>query len=210
MYPVPDNCGKGAAMLLLSLSLVSLQPGRAQCIVVGPKNAATSANVPYAGSDYAFHNPSNALVNDNNFAYAASLASIFNKTTDYLQVKDFGFNIPTAATICSIEAKVVKSATDIDLLIISAWVKDYDVRIIKNNMLAGNNQKNIAAWNDAPTAVTYGGSDPLWGTTWSPAEVNNSNFGLSIAAEVKTGIGLLPVINIDNVSLTVYYLAPSV
>ncbi|MCS3796666.1 T9SS type A sorting domain-containing protein [Niastella sp. OAS944] len=210
MYPVPDNCGKGAAMLLLSLSLVSLQPGRAQCIAVGPKSPATSANVSYSGSDYAFHNPSNALVNDNNFAYAASLASIFNKTTDYLQVKDFGFNIPTAATICNIEAKVVKSATDIDLLIISAWVKDYDVRIIKNNVLAGNNQKNSAAWNDAPTAVTYGGSDPLWGTTWSPAEVNNSNFGLSIAAEVKTGIGLLPVINIDNISLTVYYLDPSV
>lgn len=209
MYPVPVNCGKGAAMFLLFLSLNSLQPGRAQCIVVGPKNPATSANVPYAGSDYSFHNPSNALLSDNTFAYAASLASLFNKTTDYLQVKNFGFNIPTAATICSIEANIIKSASDIDLLIISAWVKDYDVRIIKNNVLAGNNQKQSAAWADAPTTSTYN-ADPLWGTTWSPAEVNSSNFGLSIAAEIKTGIGLLPVVNIDNISLTVSYLDPSV
>lgn len=210
MYPVPENCGKGTAMLLLSLSLISLQPAQAQCIAVGPNNPATSANVPFSGSDYAFHNPSYALADDNNFSSAASLASIFNKTTDYLQVKNFGFNIPTAATICSIEANVVKSASDIDLLIISAWVKDYDVRIIKNNVLAGTNMKKSPGWDDSPTATTYGDADPLWGTTWSPADVNNSNFGLAIAAEIKTGIGLLPVVNIDNISLTVSYLDPSV
>jgi len=135
---------------------------------------------------------------------------LFNKTTDYLQVKDFGFNIPTAASICGIEAQIVKSADDIDILLIGAWVKDYNVRIIKNNALAGSNKANSTEWPSSPATATYGGVNDLWGTTWSPAEVNSSNFGLSLAAEIKTGIGLLPVVKVDYISLTVYYLDPSV
>ena len=77
-------------------------------------------------------------------------------------------------------------------------------------MLSGSNQKQSAEWGSSPATATYGGVNDLWGTTWSPAEVNNNNFGFSIAAEIKTGIGLLPVVNIDYIGLTVYYLDPSV
>jgi hypothetical protein len=209
MYPVSENCGKRTAMLLLFFAFITCQHAQAQCNASGPNSAATSANVSYTGSDYAFHNPVNVLANDNTVSSAASLASLFNKTTDYLQVKDFGFNIPTAASICGIEAQIVKSADDIDLLIISAWVKDYNVRIIKNNALAGNNKANGTEWPASGTTVTYGGINDLWGTTWSVAEVNSNNFGLSIAAEIKTGIGLLPVVKVDYIGLTVYYLDPT-
>jgi hypothetical protein len=209
MYPLSENNGKGAAMLLLFSTFISFQYAQAQCNAVGPNSAGTSANVSYSGSDYAFHNPANVLTNDNNVASAASLASLFNKTTDYLQVKDFGFNIPTAASICGIEAQIVKSADDIDILLIGAWVKDYNVRIIKNNALAGNNKANATEWPSSGITATYGGANDLWGTTWSPAEVNSNDFGLSIAAEIKTGIGLLPVVKVDYISLTVYYLDPT-
>lgn len=209
MYPVSENYGKGAAMLFLFFTFISFQYAQAQCNASGPNSAATSANVSYAGSDYAFHNPVNVLTNDNTVASAASLASLFNKTTDYLQVKDFGFNIPTAASICGIEAQIVKSADDIDILIIGAWVKDYNVRIIKNNALAGSNKADATEWPSGSTTATYGGVNDLWGTTWSVADVNSSNFGLSIAAEIKTGIGLLPVVKVDYIGLTVYYLDPT-
>lgn len=209
MYPVSENFGKGAAMLFLFFTFISFQYAQAQCNAAGPNSAATSANVSYTGSDYAFHNPVNVLTNDNTVASAASLASLFNKTTDYLQVKDFGFNIPTAASICGIEAQVVKSADDIDILIIGAWVKDYNVRIIKNNALTGTNKADATEWPSSGAAFTYGGVNDLWGTTWSPAEVNSNNFGLSIAAEIKTGIGLLPVVKVDYIGLTVHYLDPT-
>lgn len=209
MYPVPENCGRGTAMLLLFLTFISLPPAWAQCISVGPNSPATSADVSFTGSDYSFHNPLNALVNDNSTSWAASLASLFNRQTNYLQVKNFGFNIPAAATICGIEAQIVKSAADIDILIIGAYVRDYDVRIIKNNALTGSNLKHATEWGSSPAADTYGGVNELWGTTWSPADVNSNNFGLSISAEIKTGIGLLPVVNIDYMGISVYYLDPS-
>ena len=210
MYPVPQKRSYKIAALLFCYALLTIRFSQAQCIASGINSPATSANVSYTGSDYAFHNPANVLTNDNTVASAASLASLFNKTTDYLQVKDFGFNIPTAASICGIEAQVVRSADDIDILIISAWVKDYNVRIIKNNALAGSNMASATEWPSSSTTATYGGVNALWGTTWSPAEVNSNNFGLSIAAEIKTGIGLLPVVKVDYIGMTVYYLDPSV
>lgn len=209
MYPVSENNGKGAAMLLLFFTFICFQNARAQCNAVGPNSAAISANVSFSGSDYAFQNPVNVLTNDNTVASAASLASLFNKTTDYLQVKDFGFNIPTAASICGIEAQIVKSADDIDILIIGAWVKDYNVRIIKNNALEGTNKADGTEWPSSSTTANYGGVNDLWGTTWTPAEVNSNDFGLSIAAEIKTGIGLLPVVKVDYIGLTVHYLDPT-
>ena len=210
MNPVPQKRSYKIAALLFCYALLTIRFSQAQCIATGTNSPATSANVSYTGSDYAFHNPVNVLSNDNTVSSAASLASLFNKTTDYLQVKDFGFNIPTAATICGLEAQVVKSADDIDILIISAWVKDYNVRIIKNNALAGNNMASATEWPSSSTTATYGGVNDLWGTTWSPAEVNSNNFGFSISAEIKTGIGLLPVVKIDYIGMTVYYLDPSV
>jgi hypothetical protein len=208
MYPVPQKRSYKIVMFLFCYALFTPRFSQAQCIASGPNSPGTSANV--SSGDYAFQNPSNALVSDNTFSSAASLASLFNKTTDYLQVKNFGFNIPTGATICGIEAQVVRSATDIDILLIGAWVRDYDVRIIKNNALEGSNQKQSSGWSSSPATATYGGVNALWGTTWSPTEVNSSDFGFSISAEIKTGIGLLPVVNIDYISLTVYYLDPSV
>jgi hypothetical protein len=210
MYPVPRKRPFRIAMLFFCYSFVSIHYTQAQCNASGPNDPATSANVPFTGSDYEFDDPLNTLTNDNNLATAASLASIFNRQTDYLQAKNFGFNIPTAASICGIEAHVTKIASDIDILLISAYVRDYDVRLIKNNVLTGDNLKNATEWSSSGTTTTYGGVNELWGATWTPADVNNNNFGLSIAAEIKTGIGLLPVVGIDHISLTVHYLDPTV
>jgi hypothetical protein len=210
MYPVPRKNPFRIAMLFFCSSLFSIRYTQAQCIAVGPNNPTTSDNVPFTGSRYDFITESNALVSDNNFASAASLLSILPEQTDYLQVKGFGFNIPTAASICGIEAHVTKSATDIGILFISAYVQDYNVRLIKNNALIGTSLNQGSAWSSSNTTTTYGGVNELWGTTWSPTDVNSNNFGFSIAAEVKTVIGLLPVVNIDHISLTVYYLDPTV
>jgi hypothetical protein len=210
MYPVPQKRSYKIVMLLFCYALFTSRFSQAQCIASGPNSPATSANVPFSGSDYAFDDPLNALASDSTFSSAASIASLFNKTTDYLQVKNFGFNIPTAAAICGVEAHVVRSATDIDILLIGAWVKDYDVRIIKGDTLTGANRKQSSEWVSTLTTATYGGVNDLWGTTWSAADVNSNNFGLAVSAEIKTGIGLLPVVNIDYISMTVYYLEPSV
>ena len=55
--------------------------------------------------------------------------------------------------------------------------------------------------------ATYGSPAVLWGTTWLPAEVNDSGFGLQLRP-INRGI-LLAQAFIDYVQVTVYYTNPT-
>lgn len=208
MYPFPRKRSYTIAMLFFCYVLFSNSFTQAQCIASGPNSPASSASVPFSGSDYSFSNPLNALSDDNSNSEAASVLSLFNRQTDYLQAKDFGFSIPTAASICGIEVHVKKSADNV--LLNLAYVKDYNVRIIKNNTLTGPDRSDANEWSSSPAYITYGGPDDLWGVTWSPTDINSNNFGFSIAGEIVTTAALFPSARIDHISITVYYLEATV
>lgn len=205
--PIPINRGRLIALPLLCSFLFAIRFSQAQCIASGPMGPATSTDVSYAGSDYSFNTPSNALLDDNNNTVAASVFSLFSKQTDYLQVKGFGFNIPTGATICGIEVNVVKSAANV--LLNLATVTDYNVRILKNGTLTGSNMADgTTQWSSTETTTTYGGNGQLWSASWTPSDINSNNFGFSIAAEINTTVSLFPSAQINYISMTVYYLPP--
>jgi hypothetical protein len=208
--PIPNNRGNKIALLLLGSVLFTTRITQAQCIASGPMSPAASASVPYAGSNYSFSNPSNVLVDDNNRATASSFIGLLGGQTQYLQASDFGFSIPTAATICGIEVTVEKSATNVNLLL-GSWVKDLNVRILKNGVLTGNNLADISTvWSGTDSYTTYGNNNELWGASWSPADINSNNFGISFSAQLQGLITLLPSARINYISMTVYYLDPSV
>jgi hypothetical protein len=209
MYPLPVLRGNKIAMILCFFVLSTNRYAQGQCIASGPNSPAASSSVSFSGSDYTFDNPMNTLNDDNNFSEASSVFSLFNKQTEYLQAKDFGFSIPTGATICGIEVSVIKSATNV--LLNLATVKDYNVRIIKNNTLPGTNLADgTTQWSSSETYSTYGGVNELWGTSWSPTDINSSDFGISFSAEIETTASLFPSARIDHISITVYYLDPYV
>lgn len=209
MYPVPEFRGNKIAMLLFCAAFFITPFIQAQCTASGPNSPATSSNVPFAGSDYSFNNPLNALFNDGSNAVAASILSFSSKQTDYLQAQGFGFSIPTAATICGIEVNVVKSAANV--LLNLATVKDYSVRVMKNGALTPSNLADgITQWPSSDVTASYGSASQLWGTTWTPADINSANFGFSIAAEIDGTLALFPAARINYISMTVYYLDPSV
>ena len=65
----------------------------------------------------------------------------------------------------------------------------------------------MGEWNISEDYVTYGGSTDLWGTTWTPADINNqAGFGFETSAscsgavESKTCYGY-----INHIRATVYY-----
>jgi hypothetical protein len=59
------------------------------------------------------------------------------------------------------------------------------------------------AWPDTDTYQMYGGSSDLWGTTWTPADINSPDFGFSFQADAENSIA-----SIDHVRTTVYYSVP--
>jgi hypothetical protein len=172
--------------------------------------AATASSVSVVANDYSFNNPLNALASDNSRSTAASILSLLSGQTEYLQVTDFGFSIPTAATICGIEVHIEKNATN--LLLNFTSVKDNSVQIIQNGTRTGTNlaQTNVVWSEDNDANYTYGYTNELWGTSWTPSDINRSDFGVAISAQIVGIIGLLPAARIDHISMTVYYLDPSV
>jgi hypothetical protein len=209
MYPVPKNRGSKIAMILCFSFLLNFQFVKAQCIASGPRPPATSSSVSFAGSDYGFSSPLNTLLDDANNATASSILSFSSKQTEYLQVKGFGFSIPTAASICGIEVTVVKSAANV--LLNLATVTDYNVRVMKNGTPTGTNLADgITEWPSSDTYASYGGTNQLWGSTWSPTEINDADFGFSISAEIDGTLALFPVARINYISMTVHYLDPTI
>lgn len=54
--------------------------------------------------------------------------------------------------------------------------------------------------------VAYGDESNLWGTTWTPAEVNASTFGCLLTA--TEGSGGTEEVTLDAIRITVYYTLP--
>lgn len=210
MNPIPENHGNKIALILFCYVLITIRFAQAQCIAVGPNSPGTSASVSFAGSDFDFNNPANCLISDNNRATATPTIFLLSGQTEYLQATNFGFSIPTAATICGIEVNIERSATN--LLLNFTSVTDNNVRIIKGGTRTGTNLANTSdpwpADNDATT--NYGNNNELWGTSWSPTDINSTNFGIAISAQITGIVGLLPSARINHISMTVYYLDPSV
>ena len=160
-------------------------------------NNTSSATNSSAGAPRSWVNPTNALVSDSTYT-TATIAGRFsgNDFSEYLQVRDFGFAIPSGATIDGIviEIRAYRS---------SAWTDGSGFYVMKGSNFHGSSNTSF------PTSVaytTYGTSSSLWSTTWTPAEINDSGFGVNIFAECNNNDATDGRITyIDHVRITVYY-----
>lgn len=171
----------------------------------------TSANSPATLADdsaigtVVWNNPSNA--SSQNDTYAGSQPDGDLTITHYLKATDFGFSVPTGATINGIVVEVDKYSTasggDEDVL-------DYRVRIVKGGTIGSTDKSSASEWSgtDTDTYITYGSSSDLWGETWTAADINGSTFGFAIAAQHTCGlcsVGVSDTTFIDHIRITVYY-----
>jgi hypothetical protein len=107
-------------------------------------------------------------------AWASSGAS---SSSTNLYVSNYGFNIPTGATILGIEVSVVAGST---------WTANTLENTVRLAMAASagtlsTDNKASGAARTPLSAVTYGGAADLWGestATLTPAVINSSNFGI--------------------------------
>ena len=82
-------------------------------------------------------------------------------------------------------------------------LQDSNVQLLKAGAPVGSNKAVATNWGFTNSTVTYGSSADLWGTTWTPADVNASNFGLRFAA--KNVAAASATASLDYVSITVQY-----
>ncbi len=160
-------------------------------------NAGTGTNTTVVGSaDWA--NPGFIIADDTSYASATLTGSILS--SGYLEGTDYGFAIPIDAAINGIVVTIGRheSGTRPDYL----DVRDSTVKLMKAGVLTGNNKAAAGTeWpTTAATPAVYGTSADLWGTTWTPADINNNNFG--VALSVISGVNRIAYVDYMRISVT--------
>jgi hypothetical protein len=112
-------------------------------------------------------------------------------TSHYLDATNFGFSIPGGATIQGIEV-----TADLSRDFITAV--DSSIILIKGGVLqTATNRYQYDPWTGIRK---WGGPTDLWGGTWSNSDINSSNFGVAMAADIESDTA-----KVDYVSMKVYY-----
>lgn len=190
------KCNLLSIKLILSLVFAFVKAFAEQTELLSPGSTGTNSG---AGTRN-WSNTGNIGSSDNNRATCGAL--ILGDITYYLTATNFGFSIPDDATIDGIVVEIEKSATGL-----LANVTDYSVRIIKGGSISGSNLAGSGSWPSSDAYSVYGGASALWGLTWSPTDINSSNFGIAVSANLG-GVAVLPTARIDHIRISVYYTPP--
>lgn len=141
--------------------------------------------------------PNNAKTSDN--VYATTDASTGTLISHYIKATNFGFNIPSGATINGIGVEIEKkrrSGTYEEI--------DYELWIVKADGTLGNVNKADTGtnWGTTDAYYGYGGVSDLWGESWDNTKINNINFGIIFSAITNINYSQA---YIDHIRITVYY-----
>ncbi|MBI4802296.1 MAG: hypothetical protein HY796_07205 [Elusimicrobia bacterium] len=159
--------------------------------------AAADAKNPGAASGTNWTTPANIADGVN-----ATYASYNNTTQDYLKVTNFKFSISSAATINGITVTRKGHGDGV-----TAAKRQYAIGLTKDGAaLAGTAKTGVDLPQDTDDVVSTGTTTDLWGTTWSTADINSSNFGIIFYDNDTTS----DAIYFDSVTITVSYTGPSV
>lgn len=157
----------------------------------GPNNAGTFASDNSLGV-VAITNPSNAQLSDN--SYATSILLI-TQISNYLKATNFGFAIPSDASIAGVTVAIERSSNTLN------GTHDSSIRLVKGGVISGNDKAAAGLWPTSDAVATYGSSTDLWGLTLTPTDVNLSTFGVVISSVAD----LASTAQIDYISMTIDY-----
>jgi hypothetical protein len=160
----------------------------------------TQENDTSAGNK-AWSNLGNILEDDGSFA--TSNLSGQNDTTNYLKATNFGFSIPSNATIVNIAVRIVASASA------ATTIKPNVVKLVVGGSVVGNNMVSGASYfGTSTTALIYEGSPSAWGVTVTPDDINNANFGVVYQAIFGAASGSATA-NVDSIFMYITYRLPA-
>ena len=139
-----------------------------------------------------------------NIAVAGTSVATMNtfgadQVVPFIRASNFGFNIPSGATIDGVEVRIVYGASvpanypveDLHL----AW------GVSAANLSVDNNATGLAG-ND--TTIDYGGVSDTWGSSLTTGIINSSDFGMVVQFD-RVGTTFSRAMRIEEVLMNVHY-----
>jgi hypothetical protein len=164
---------------------------------VGPYDPGTVVDDSAVGTR-TWSNPDYAKSNDGSYAYTTCPSSI--RYSHYLKATNFGFSIPSGATIDGIKVEIDRKRDS------SSSVLDYVIKLVIGGSVTGSNY--AVTWTNWPTSdayASYGGSSDKWGLTPTVSQINSSDFGVVLQVEMEPPPMTTAYAYVDHIRITVYY-----
>lgn len=162
------------------------------------RSPTTCVNATGIGSD-AWSNAGGALASDNN---RATVVINDNEVSNYLGCVGYNFNIPAGATITGIRVNVERSSNN------TGTQRDNSMRLVKGGTVTGADRATATIYTTTDTYETHGSANDLWGTTWTPAEINQTNFGAALSVRKQGTSGGNRDVYVDHMQISVDYSLP--
>ena len=165
-------------------------------------NSANCENIStgYYGGDTAWSRPDNAAASDSQTA-TATLTS--NQTCHGLEVRNFGFSIPSDNVIDGVLVEVECLRVGESYQLGAGYIH----LLSATESLVGT-EKTFFPSSTSLTYDSFGGSSDKWGAALTPAIVNGTGFGAAIYG-LYAYFGENGTAQIDHVRITVTYSPPS-
>lgn len=179
--------------LSLFIIMMSLYAGQAFAQSQGPLYPLATGDT---GGGTGWTNTGRIITDNNSYATVGLNANALSQT---LYGIDYNFNIPATATINGIVVTIGRFSSGSG----TNSIKDVVVRLVKAGFIDNNaNKADAADWGFTETAQSYGSATDLWGTTWTPAQINANNFGAALQVQAE---GTARTASVDYIRITVYY-----
>jgi len=161
---------------------------------LSPTSAVDDASI----GTVAWTNPGNVLASDDARAEASLLEG---ENSHYLTTGGYGFAIPGGATIDGIKVELEESQQQAT----GTFSTAPQIQILKAGVWVGDVENWIVTGTVADSYRTFGGPTSLWGTTWTPANINHSGFGVRWFTGERAATSGTGTYRVDHVRITVYY-----
>lgn len=169
----------------------------------GPLYPGTTANLSNAPeSAEPWVNPGNVSADDGTEATITAATYDSPDISQILVCSNFGFSIPASATIDGITVEIDRRNS-------AGAASDNRVQLAKGtafaNLVGSNLADTATDWPTTLATVSYGGAANLWGTTWTPSEINASSFAVFLSVQADAAN---TDIQVDFIRATVTYTEP--
>jgi hypothetical protein len=175
---------------VLILGLVMLLQGQAFSQTI-TSNASTLTNTGSGGTGISWTITGGSTL-------PGTLLNLTSSMSQTLEAGGFDFSaLPAGAVINGIEVIVSRGG----------MVRDNRISLVKGGSILATNLASSATWPFFGGNASYGSATGLWGTTWTPADLNSSGFRVAIRTQ-SIGMGLIGTVSNVAVRVSFLVLAP--
>ncbi|MDD5029969.1 MAG: hypothetical protein PHH58_10785 [Rhodoferax sp.] len=134
-----------------------------------------------------------------NLSDALYATASVNGTTNYLKCTGYSFAIPAGATILGVMVNLQRKASK------NSRVNDAAMRLVKAGVIGATNRSQATTYTTTDVYEAHGNASDLWGTTWTPTDINATTFGAALAVRSTKS----RTVYVNHMPISVTYSAPA-